>query len=312
MRLLLALLTLIVPCAYADFAYTPPVIGVAWYTNDATDGMGNPTIPYMQVSNSILTLTPGSLNFPLQGVSATFLSTGPSSVTCDTAHGGTMKRASGSNDMLWCDGSGWVDVTTSLNNVITSASTINAGLGAKVNQTTYNALVASTTTAIEAKVSASALTSLTGIVNGKQASLGTSATTTYLRGDLAWTTLPVASRTINSQARSLNSCFQVSSTKDALVTYSVDIASTLSLTGGQTGTVFLEYSDNSGCSTNTTEVSRFVNGNTGTLTIGLNITQNATGTLTGMVPAGKWVQLRTANTAGTPAFTFRSGQEVLF
>ena len=119
-------------------------------------------------------------------------------------------------------------------------------------------------------------------------------------------------RTFSNPARSLNNCFQISSTQDAFVSYSVDISSTLSLTTGQTGTVFLEYSDNNTCSTNTKEASRFVNGNTGTLTIGLNLTQNVTGTLTGMVPAGKYVQIRTANTSGTPTFTYRSAQEVLF
>lgn len=122
----------------------------------------------------------------------------------------------------------------------------------------------------------------------------------------------MVTRSVATATRSLNSCFQVSSTTDALVTYSVDIATTLSLAGGQTGTVFLEYSDNSGCSTNTKEISRSVNGNTGTLTVGLNITQNVTGTLSGFVPAGKWVQLRTVNTTGSPTFTYRSQQEVKF
>jgi len=111
-------------------------------------------------------------------------------------------------------------------------------------------------------------------------------------------------------ARTLDTCFQISATRDVLVNYSVDIAATLSLVTGQTGTVFLEVSDNSGCSTNTQELSRAVNGNTGTLTIGLNITQNVTGQVSGVVPAGKYVKLRTANTVGTPTFNYRSGQEV--
>lgn len=119
-----------------------------------------------------------------------------------------------------------------------------------------------------------------------------------------------AARSQSSASRTLNSCFQISSTRDVLANYSVDIAATLSLTGGMTGTVFLEIYSDSGCTTGTQELSRFVNGNTGTLTIGLNITQNATGGLTGYVPAGSYVKIRTANTAGTPTFTYRSGQEV--
>lgn len=123
--------------------------------------------------------------------------------------------------------------------------------------------------------------------------------------------LSLRPRSQSSVTRSLNSCFQISSSRDSLVAYSVDIAATLSLTSGQTGTVFLEFYNDSGCTTGTQEVSRFVNGNTGSLTVGLNLTQNATGTLSGYVPAGKYVKLRTANTSGAPTFNYRSGQEVL-
>lgn len=118
-------------------------------------------------------------------------------------------------------------------------------------------------------------------------------------------------RSFSTASRSLNSAFQVSSTRDALVNYSIDVASTLSLLAGQVGTVFLEYADQSGFTTGVTEVCRFVNGNSGTLTIGLNLTQAVTGSVGGMIPAGKYVRIRTANTTGTPTFTYRSGQEVL-
>lgn len=117
-------------------------------------------------------------------------------------------------------------------------------------------------------------------------------------------------RTATYPTRSLNSAFQPSSTKDSLVSYSVDIACTLSLTGGMTGTVFLEICATSGFSSGVQELGRSVNGNTGTLTIGLNITQNITGTLSGFVPAGYYARIRTANTTGAPTFNFRSGQEV--
>lgn len=119
------------------------------------------------------------------------------------------------------------------------------------------------------------------------------------------------SRSQSSASRSLNTIFQVSSTRDCLVNYSVDIATTLSLTTGQSGTVFLEIASDSGFTTNVQELARFVNGNTGTLTIGLSLTQNVTGTLTGYVPTAYYSRLRTANNTGTPTFTYRSGQEVL-
>lgn len=118
-------------------------------------------------------------------------------------------------------------------------------------------------------------------------------------------------RTQSGASRTLNSAFQISSTRDAFANYSVDIACVLTLTTGQTGTVFLEIATNASFTTGVQEVGRTVNGNTGSLTLGLNITQNATATIGGYIPAGYYVRLRTANTSGTPVFTYQSGQEVL-
>lgn len=114
-----------------------------------------------------------------------------------------------------------------------------------------------------------------------------------------------------STTRSLNSAFQVSSTRAAFVSYTVDVATTLSLTGGATGTVTLQYANDSGFTSGVTTVQSAVNGNTGTLTIGLALTQTGTASISGVIPAGKYVKLVTANTAGTPTFTFRAAQEVL-
>lgn len=122
---------------------------------------------------------------------------------------------------------------------------------------------------------------------------------------------PVVLRTYTNPTRSLNSAFQVSATQDAQVSYTVDIAATLSLTTGQTGTVVLEYADDSGFTTNVVGVQSSVNANTGTLALGLGLTQTATASVSGMVPAGKYVRIRTVNTTGTPIFTYRSSQEVL-
>jgi hypothetical protein len=121
---------------------------------------------------------------------------------------------------------------------------------------------------------------------------------------------PVA-RSFNYTTRSLNTCFQVSSTRDAFVSYAVDIGTSLSLLAGQQGTVYMRTYTNSSCTTGTQEVTRFVNGQTGTLTIGLALQQNVTGTLAGIIPAGLWVQLVTENNTGTPTFTARPGQETL-
>ena len=124
------------------------------------------------------------------------------------------------------------------------------------------------------------------------------------------TAVPIA-RTQSAVTRSFNTSFQLSTTHDGTVEYSVDVSCSLSLTTGATGTVFLEIADDSAFTTNVQELSRFVNGNTGTLTIGLGLTQNVTGVLSGFVPRGKYVRIRTNNTSGSPTFTYRSGQETL-
>lgn len=117
-------------------------------------------------------------------------------------------------------------------------------------------------------------------------------------------------RSFNALTSPLNTAAQISATRDVSVSYAVDIACTLTLTGGQAGTVILEYADDSAFMTNVVEVCRTSNGNTGTLTIGLSLTQTATGAVSGIIPAGKYRRLRTVNTTGTPTFTARPGQEV--
>lgn len=113
-------------------------------------------------------------------------------------------------------------------------------------------------------------------------------------------------------SRSLNSAFQVSATRNALVNYSIDISCVLSLTSGQSGNLFLEIASDSGFTMNVQEITRLAVGTGGSLTIGLNLTQNCTGTVTGFIPASYYVRLRTANAIGSPVFTYRTGQEILF
>lgn len=120
-----------------------------------------------------------------------------------------------------------------------------------------------------------------------------------------------ASRSQSSATRSLNSGFQASATRDSLVNYSVDVSCTLSLTSGQSGTVFLEIASDSGFTMNVQELGRFTNSSTGTLAIGLNLVQVMTGNLQGYIPSGYYCRLRTANNTGTPTFTYQSGQEIL-
>lgn len=110
----------------------------------------------------------------------------------------------------------------------------------------------------------------------------------------------------SSPSRSLNTVFTPSTTSDTLVNYSVSIATSLSLTTGQQGTVVLQISPPS---TAWQTIASFTNGQTGTLTIGLALTQTISGTLSGTVPAGYKVQMVTTNNTGTPTFAVTATQE---
>lgn len=131
-------------------------------------------------------------------------------------------------------------------------------------------------------------------------------------GSASFQPLPAATPPVQSSAtRSLNSPFQLSTTRFALVFYSTDIACTSTLTGGQTGTVYLEICASSGFSSGVQTLSSFTNGNSVSLAIAITVVQTNTASLSGLVPPGYYARLRTANISGTPTFTYRVGQEVL-
>lgn len=118
-------------------------------------------------------------------------------------------------------------------------------------------------------------------------------------------------RLFSNPSLAVNTSRQPSTTRDTLVNASVDITSTISLTTGQTGKVSLQYADNTGFSTNVVTIQTATNGNTGALTIGLNLSQVYTAALTGIVPAGKFYRLVTTNVTGTPTYGTPVIQEVL-
>lgn len=120
-----------------------------------------------------------------------------------------------------------------------------------------------------------------------------------------------AARSQSAAIRSLNTAFQVNATRWATVKYSVDISTTVSLSGSQVGTVILETATNSAFTTGVQTLQQFSNGNSGTLVVGLVLTQLSTACLSGDVPAGNYVRLRTVNVTGTPTYTYQAGQEVL-
>lgn len=131
---------------------------------------------------------------------------------------------------------------------------------------------------------------------------------------LAWdgTTLSasVPTRTQSAQTRSLNTAFQISTTRDTLATYSVQITVTASIAGGQNGDVILEIASDSGFTTNVQTLSIAGLGQTYTLAVALQGVQPQTSVVSGYVPAGYYTRLRTVNNTGTPGFSFRAGQEV--
>jgi phage-related tail fiber protein len=187
-------------------------------------------------------------------------------------------------------------LTVNNKGIVTGASNVSSGTVTSVGLTSS-----------DFSVSGSPVTtsgSITANLNTSGVSAGTYSSVTVTNKGIV---TAGTARSSSAVSVSLNSSSQISTTRDAMVSYSIDISATLSISGGQTGNVFLEISpDNS----NWTEISRFTNGNTGTLTIGLNITQTNTGAVSGYVPAGYYRRLRTSAT-GSPTITYRSGQEVL-
>lgn len=105
--------------------------------------------------------------------------------------------------------------------------------------------------------------------------------------------------------------FQISSTRDASVSYSTSISTSVSLSGNSSGYVVLEICPtNSAVAGNWIEINRFTSGQSGTLVVGLILNQVGGGTVSGMVPAGYYARLRSVNVSGTPTYTTNGQQEV--
>lgn len=112
-------------------------------------------------------------------------------------------------------------------------------------------------------------------------------------------------RTITSVTKTLNSNFQPSSTYDVFASYSVKVTATVSLSGAQTGTVFLETSVDG--STNWVVIAQSELTWGGTLVIGLSLSMANTQTVSGFIPKNYFARIRTS---GTATMTYQSGQEV--
>lgn len=91
----------------------------------------------------------------------------------------------------------------------------------------------------------------------------------------------------------------------------MQITTTANIAGGQNGDVVLEIASDSGISTNVQTLAIFGQGQTYSLAVAIQGVQPITGSLVGCIPAGMWARLRTVNNTGTPAFSYRAGQETL-
>lgn len=133
-----------------------------------------------------------------------------------------------------------------------------------------------------------------------------------------WRRIRPASRLVQSASHSIvtgtgATGFQVSSANDANVAYSVTVAVTATIGGASSGTVVLETAaTNSATPGDWTEVARFTNGQAITLAIVLQSVQTIAGELSGYVPAGSYVKLRSIDNAGSPVYTYNTGRELLF
>lgn len=115
---------------------------------------------------------------------------------------------------------------------------------------------------------------------------------------------------ISNGTRNFNTAYQVSATRPVEIKVSAQISASLSLTGGQGGEVYLEYSANG--STGWTHAGMISGSNTGALTVGLSTVQVTGGMLSVWLPAGYYWRLRTNNTTGTPTYTFTGGTQTVF
>lgn len=124
-------------------------------------------------------------------------------------------------------------------------------------------------------------------------------------------TISVSPPTITTPvSRTLNSNFTVSTTKTAIVSYSVACSATNPLlVGTSSAMAYLEYSLNGG----STWIlpSQSGNSNGVGVAVAIQLTNTQTGTLTATIPANALVRIRTV-TSGTATVTYITGTEATY
>lgn len=203
-------------------------------------------------------------------------------------------------------------LATTLTNYVTSSS-LATTLASYATTTSLSAYVtvSSLATTLASYVTATSLTAtLAGYVTASalasalagKLSIPTGTVNQYLNGLGA-----LQSRAFATPARSLTTAFQISTTRDAEVIYSLLVTSAATLVLGSRGRLTLTYADNAAMTLNpvTLPTDEFGVGS------GLLVTIYGTLKVTGQIPAGKWVMLTTTNVLGTPTYGGLSAQETL-
>ena len=120
-------------------------------------------------------------------------------------------------------------------------------------------------------------------------------------------TIAYVEPTASSATRTLNSNFTISSTKQAIVNYSVSLSATNPLIAGtSSAAAYLEYSTNAGSSWIPVS-DGLVSSGVG-VAVAVAITNTQTQILSGVIPANALVRIRTA-TSGTASVVYVRGQE---
>lgn len=118
------------------------------------------------------------------------------------------------------------------------------------------------------------------------------------------------SLTIQTVAAAANGT-QISSTRPVTAQYAITLVSTATIAGNQSGYAIFEIcATNSAIATDWQEIDRTPNGQAVSLAITLQSVTTGGGHVGGIIPAGWYRRVRSVITAGTPTFTYNSGQEV--
>lgn len=192
--------------------------------------------------------------------------------------------------------------------VSTAAQTALDGKAALVHTHAASDIVSGTLA--DARIPALAISKTTGLQAALDAKFNTPSGTTaqYVRGDGSLATLPTTPARVFSApvTVSLNTAAQLSTTRDVLVSYPIEVANSSLLLGAASGSLYLEYADNSAFTTNVVTFGPFTSAISGVLSL---INTGPT-TVTGVIPAGKYRRVRSVTNSGTVTFTPRAGQEV--